>query len=143
MQTTYCAGRKLQIRHSIERASDVDYSTFDGRTSDVEYSPSDGRPIECRKSDIRRRALRMSNIRHSTEANIGSKIGSNLFAHFYCRCVYHSHSNWNSHSKGALCANRINVDLVLFYTFLRQLPKCIWNKMFIVNKPKIIATSIF
>ena len=90
MQTTYCAGRKLQIRHSIGRASDVDYSTFDGRTSDVEYSTFDGRPIEskksdpkkdvsdvkystfvgrlieCRKSDIRRRALRMSNIRHST-----------------------------------------------------------------------------
>ena len=55
LQTSYCAGRILKIRHSIGRASDVDYSTFNGR------------PIECRKSDIRRRALRMSNIRHSTD----------------------------------------------------------------------------
>ena len=31
--------------------------------------------------DIRNTLLRVSNIRHSTEANIGSKIESNLFAH--------------------------------------------------------------
>ena len=75
MQTSYCASRMLEIRHSIGRASDVDYSTFDGR------------PFECRKYDIRRTALRMSNIRHSTEANIGSKIESNLFAHLYSQYV--------------------------------------------------------
>ena len=71
------AGRILKIWHSIRRASDVEYSTFDGRISDVkystirlmadrmskirhsigrgsdvEYSTFDGRPIECRKSDI-------------------------------------------------------------------------------------------
>ena len=44
-----------KIRHPKKSASDVEYSTFDGRL------------IECRKSDIRRRALRMSNIRHSTD----------------------------------------------------------------------------
>ena len=37
------------------------------------YSTVDGRAIECRKSDIRRRALRMSNIRHSTMRPIESK----------------------------------------------------------------------
>ena len=31
----------------------------------------------------------MSNIRHSTEANIGSKIGSNLFAHLYSKLDDH------------------------------------------------------
>ena len=38
LQTAACAGRILKIRHSIERASDVEYSTFDRRASDVEYS---------------------------------------------------------------------------------------------------------
>ena len=76
MQTKYCAGRKLQIRHSIGRASDVDYSTFDGRTSDVEYSTFDYEAdriekirseegcFECRIFDIRRADDRMSNILH-------------------------------------------------------------------------------
>ena len=88
--------RRSNVKNpSFDSASDVDYSKFDGRTSNVENLTSeegrfgcrifDGRPIECRKSDIRRRVFRMSNIRHSTEANIGSKIESNLFAHLYLR----------------------------------------------------------
>ena len=60
--------RRSNVKNPLfDSASDVDYSTFDGRTSDVEYSTFDEWPIECRKSDIRRRALLMSNIRHSKD----------------------------------------------------------------------------
>ena len=56
--------RRSNIKNPLfDSASDVDYSEFNGRTSDVEYSRFDEWPIECRKSDIRRRALWMSNIR--------------------------------------------------------------------------------
>ena len=63
----------LKIRHSIGRASHVDYSTFDER------------PIECRKSDIRRRALRMSNIRHSKKGSSGVEYSTFEEGCFGCR----------------------------------------------------------
>ena len=59
------------ISHSTNGRSNVKNPTSDGRASDVEYSTFEGRPIEYRKSDIRRSALRVSNIRHSTKAKIG------------------------------------------------------------------------
>ena len=90
--------RSLNVQYPNWGASDVEYSTFDGRlfecrksdirrtadrmskirhpkkgASDVEYSTLDKRLFECRKSDIRRRALRMSNIRHSTMRPFESK----------------------------------------------------------------------
>ena len=53
--------RMSNIRHPKKGVSDVEYSTFEGRL------------IECRKSDIRRWVLRMSNIRHSTIRPLESK----------------------------------------------------------------------
>ena len=58
------ADRMSKIRHLKKGASDVEYTTFDGRL------------IKCRIFDIRNTLLWMSNIRHSTEANIGSEIES-------------------------------------------------------------------
>ena len=53
--------RLLRIRHSIGRASDVEYSTFDGRL------------IESKKTQIRESAHRMSDIRHSTDGRSNRK----------------------------------------------------------------------
>ena len=61
----------LKVANYILRSSNVQYLNWGA--SDVEYSRFDGQLIECRKSDIRRRALRMSNIRHSTMQPIESK----------------------------------------------------------------------
>ena len=55
----------MYIRHSTDGRLNAENPTKGA--SDVEYSTFDGQPIECRKSDIRRRVLRMSNIRHSTD----------------------------------------------------------------------------
>ena len=57
MQTTSCAGRILKIRHSIGRASDIEYWTFYGRILDVEYLTFDVRPTGCRIFEIRRRPI--------------------------------------------------------------------------------------
>ena len=59
LQTSYCVGRMLKIRHPKKGASDVEYSTFDGRL------------IECRIFDIRRRPI--------------SDRKSNLFVHLLSR----------------------------------------------------------
>ena len=87
------------IRHSIGRPSNVEYSTSEALffgffrfdrpysrmsniqhpkhpSSDVVFSTFDQPSVECRIFDIRNTLLRKSNIRHSTEANIGSKIES-------------------------------------------------------------------
>ena len=66
-------------------------SNSDKNSRNVEYSTYEEGCLGCRIFDIRRTANRMSKIRHpkkgvsdveySTEANIGSKIESNLFAH--------------------------------------------------------------
>ena len=61
----------MYIRHSTDGRSNAENPKKGA--SDAEYSTFDGRPIECRKSDIRRRALQMSNIRHSTMRPIESK----------------------------------------------------------------------
>ena len=58
-------------RHSTDSRSNAENRTKGA--SDVEYPTFDGRLIGCRKSDIRKRALRMSNIRHWTMRPIESK----------------------------------------------------------------------
>ena len=61
----------MYIRHSTDGRSNVENPTSEeGR---FECWIFDGRLIECRKSDIPRRGLRMSNIRHSTMWPIESK----------------------------------------------------------------------
>ena len=45
----------LKICLSIGRASDVDYSTFEGRTSDVECPTFEEGCFGCRIFDVRRR----------------------------------------------------------------------------------------
>ena len=50
--------RRSNVKNpSFDSASDVNYSTFDGRTSDVEYSTLDRRSVECRIFDVRRRPI--------------------------------------------------------------------------------------
>ena len=61
----------LKVANNILRLSNVQYPNWG--TSVVEYSIFDGRSIESKKSDIRRRALRMSNIRHSTDGRSNRK----------------------------------------------------------------------
>ena len=61
----------MYIRHSTDGRLNAQNPTKGA--SDVEYPTFEGRPIECRTSDIRRRALRMSNIRHSTMQPIEPK----------------------------------------------------------------------
>ena len=65
------ADQMLNIRHPKKHASDVEYSTFDGRL--IKCRIFDGRLIEYRKSDIRRSAFRMSDFRHSTDGQSNRK----------------------------------------------------------------------
>ena len=86
----------LKVANYILRSSNVQYPNWGD--SDVEYSTFDGRLIECRKSDIRRRALPMSNIRHSMESwsnvqNLTSEEGR-----FECR-IFDIHMRPNESKK--------------------------------------------
>ena len=74
----------LKIRHSIKlQMSIIRQSTDALRMSNI--STFDRRPIECRKSDIRRRALQMSNIRHSTDSRLNVENPTSEEGCFGCR----------------------------------------------------------
>ena len=73
----------MYIRHSTEGRSNAENPTKGA--SDVEYSTFDGRPNECRKSDIRRRVLWMSNIRHSTDCRWNVENPTSEEGRFECR----------------------------------------------------------
>ena len=119
MQTKYCAGRKLQLRHSIGRASDVDYSTFDGRTSDAEYSTFDGRPIESIKSDPKKGA---SNVECSTseEGCFGCRIFDirRTANRMYIIVVVYSNSTARYSCLAALIWNKFDFQSTNFMSYL-------------------------
>ena len=73
----------MYIRHSTDGRSNAENPKKGA--SDVEYSTFDGRPIECRKSDIRRRALRMWNVRHSTDGRSNVENPTSEEGRFGCR----------------------------------------------------------
>ena len=73
----------LKVANYILHSSNVRYPNWGA--SDVEYSTFDGRLFECRKSDIRRRVLRMSNIRHSTNGWSNVENPTSEEGYFECR----------------------------------------------------------